>query len=78
MIQLYAVYERLTLFYFILFIFLFLVAFGLRCCPRDFSGYGERGPLFVAVQGLPIAVASPVGSTGSRRTDLSSCGMRAQ
>ena len=43
-----------------------------------FSGCGEQGLLFVAVRGLLIVVASLVGSTGSRRTGFSSCGMWAQ
>ena len=47
-------------FYFILFLFfyLFLAALGLHCCARAFSSCGERGLLFVAVQGLLIVVAS--------------------
>ena len=44
---------------FILF-YLFLAVLGLRCCARAFSGYGERGLLFVAVHRLLIAVASLV------------------
>ena len=44
--------------YFIL--FLFLAVLGLRCCMRVFSSCGKRGLLFVAVRGLPIAVASLV------------------
>ena len=43
-----------------LFIYLFLAAFGLRCCTRAFSSCGEQGLLFVAVCGLLIAVASLV------------------
>ena len=39
---------------------LFLAAFGLCCCPRTFSSYGERGLIFVALNGLLIAVASLV------------------
>ena len=38
----------------------FLAALGLRCCVQPFSSYGEQGILFVAVRGLPIAVASLV------------------
>ena len=38
--------------------FLFLAAFGLRCCAQAFSNCGERGLLFVAVHGLLTAVAS--------------------
>ena len=43
-----------------LFIYLFLAASGLRCCPQAFSSCGERGLLFVAVRGLFIEVASLV------------------
>ena len=45
---------------FILFIYLFLAVLGLCCCVRAFSSCGELGPLFVAVRGLLIAVASLV------------------
>ena len=41
-------------------LFLFLAVLGLCCCTRAFSSCGERGLLFVAVHGLPIAVASLV------------------
>ena len=46
------------------FIYLFLAALGLLCCTRAFSSCGERGPLFVAVRGLLIAVASLVAEHG--------------
>ena len=46
--------------FFHLFIDLFLAALGLRFCARAFSSCGEQGPLFVAVSGLLIAVASLV------------------
>ena len=49
---------------FIYFIYLSLAALGLRCCVRAFSSCGEWGLLFVAVHGLLIAVASPVGEHG--------------
>ena len=45
------------LYKFILF-YLFLAALGLHCCAQAFSSCGEQGLLFVAVQGLLIAVAS--------------------
>ena len=48
----------------IYFIYLFLVALGLCCCARAFSGCGERGLLFVAVCWLLIAVASLVAEHG--------------
>ena len=62
---------------FIYYLFLFLAALGLCCYARTFSGYGERGLLFVAVHGLLIAVASLVGSTGCRCAGFSSlaCGL---
>ena len=49
---------------FILFIYLFLAALGLRCCAWAFSSCGERGLLFVVVRGLLIAVASLVAEHG--------------
>ena len=64
---------------FILFyLFLFLAALGLRCCTQALSSCGESGLLFVAGHRLLIAVASLVGSMGSRRAGFSSCGTRAQ
>ena len=44
--------------YLYLFVYLFLAALGLRCCARAFSSFSKRGPLWVAVHGLLIAVAS--------------------
>ena len=58
--------------------------FHLRCCTRAFSSSGERGPLFVAVRGLLIAVASRCGARALGAwasvvvaRGLSSCGSRA-
>ena len=48
----------------IYFIYLFLIALGLRCCTWAFSSCGERGLFFVAVRGLLIAVASLVEEHG--------------
>ena len=45
---------------FIYFIYLFLAALVLHCWVRAFSSCGEQGLLFVAVNGLLIAVASLV------------------
>ena len=45
-------------------IYLFLAALGLHCCARAFSSCSEQGLLFVAVQGLLIAVASLVAEHG--------------
>ena len=42
------------------FFFFFLAALGFHCCAWAFSSCGEQGLLFVAVRGLPIAVAFPV------------------
>ena len=72
-------------FKFILFIYLFMAALGLRCCTRTFSSCGERGLLFVVVRGFLIAVASLVvehGLLGVRASvvvahGLSSGGLRA-
>ena len=47
-----------------LFVFKFLAALGLRCCARAFSSCGEWGLLFIAVNRLLIAVASPVAEHG--------------
>ena len=46
-------------FYFI-FSYLFLAAWGLRCCAWAFSSCGERALLFIVVHGLLMAVASLV------------------
>ena len=51
---------RFCLFFLNKFIYLFLAVLGLRCCAQAFSSCGERGPLFVAVHGLLIVVASLV------------------
>ena len=53
-----------SFFLFILYIYLFLAALGLRCCARAFSSCGERGLLFIAVRGLLIEVASLVAEHG--------------
>ena len=42
---------------FIVFIYLFLAVFGLRCCMQAFSSCGERGLLFIAMHVLLIEVA---------------------
>ena len=56
--------EAFFFFLIYLFIYLFLVALGLRCCTRAFSSCGEQGLLFVAVHRLLIAVASLVAEHG--------------
>ena len=61
-----------------------MAALGLRCYTWAFSGCGEWGLLFVAVQGLLIAVASRcgAGALGAWASvvvgrGLSSCGSQA-
>ena len=69
---------------FYLFIYLFRLHWGLRCCARAFSSSGEWGLLFIAVRGLLTAVASRcrARALGTRASvvvarRLSSCGSRA-
>ena len=75
--------------YFYLFIYLFFLYFGCvgsSVRARAFSGYGKRGPLFIAVRGpLFIAVHGPLTIAASlvvghrlQKRRLSSCGSRAQ
>ena len=63
----------LFLFYFIL----LLAALGFCCCARTFSGYIERGLLFVAVHGLLIVVASRCGARalGVWASVVAACGL---
>ena len=56
--------ENFNSFLFLLFLFCFLAALGLRCCAWAFSSCGERELLFVAVRRLLIAVASLVADHG--------------
>ena len=44
--------------------FIFLAALAVRCFAQAFSSGGEQGPVFTAVSGLLIAVASLVGVHG--------------
>ena len=46
------------------FYLLFAAALGLCCCAQAFSSCSEQGLLFVAVRGLPIAVASLITQHG--------------
>ena len=62
--------------------FFFLLSFslavlGLRCCTWAFSSCGKRGPLFVAVRRLLIAVASLAAEHGHYARGFSTCGARA-
>ena len=56
----------LSSFFFInlFYLFLLLAVLGLCCCMWAFSSCGEQGPLFPAVRGLLIAVASLVAEHG--------------
>ena len=58
--------------------FFFLAALGLCCCAQLSLVAASRALLFIVVCGLLIAVASLVGSLGSRRAGFSSCGAWAQ
>ena len=51
-------------FFFLIFIYLFVAALGLRCCMWAFPSCGEQGLLFIAVLGLLIAVTSLVAEHG--------------
>ena len=53
-----------TVFFKILFIYLFLAVLGLRCCAQAFSSCSEWGLLFVTVRGLLIVVATLVAEHG--------------
>ena len=53
-----------------LFIYLFMAVLGLCFCARAFSSCGKRGPLFIAVRGPLITVAS-------HYRGLSCCGAQA-
>ena len=46
------------------FIYLFLAALGLHCCPWAFSSCNEQGLLFIVVRGLRTVVASLVAEHG--------------
>ena len=55
-----------------------MAVLGLRFCARAFPGWGERGPLFIAVRGPPTIAASPVAEHRLQTRRLSNCGSRAQ
>ena len=66
--------DMLSFFFnFYLLIYLFMAVLGLRFCARAFSSCGKWGPLFIAVRGPLIIVASLVAEHR-----LSNCGSRAQ
>ena len=45
-------------FFFLMYLFIYLAALGLRCCTRAFSSCGKRGLIFIAVHRPLIAVGS--------------------
>ena len=47
-----------------IYLWIYLAALGLYCCMSAFSSCGEKGLLFNAVLGLPVAVASFVAERG--------------
>ena len=51
-----------------------MVVLGLRFCARAFSSCGKQGPLFTAVRGPLIIVASLVAEHRLQTRRLSSCG----
>ena len=66
------------LFFFSLFIYLFMAVLGPRLCARAFSSCGKWGPLFIAVCGPLIIMASLVAEHRLQTRRLSNCGSRAQ
>ena len=59
-------------------VYLFMTVLGLRFCARAFSSCGKRGPLFIAVRGPLIIVASLVAEHMLQTRRLSNCGSRTQ
>ena len=66
------------LFIYLFLIYLFLAVLGLHFCARAFSSCGKWGPLFIAVRGPLIIVASLVAEHRLQTRRLSSCGSQAQ
>ena len=64
------------LFYFFIYL-LFMAVLGLCFCARAFSSCGKWGPLFIAVRGPLIIVASLVAKHRLQTRRLSNCGSRA-
>ena len=56
---------------------LFMAVLGLRFCATAFSSCGKWGPLFIAVRGPLIIVASLVAEHRLQTRRLSNCGSRA-
>ena len=65
-------------FKFILFIYLFLTALGLRCCTWAFSSCGERGYSLLQCTDFSLWWLFLLRSTGSWSVGFSSCGTQAQ
>ena len=59
-------------------VYVCMAVLGLRVCARAFSGYGKRGPLFIAVRGPLTIAASLVAEHRLQTRRLSNCGSRAQ
>ena len=55
-----------------------MAVLGFRFCARAFSSCGKQGPLFIAVCGPLIIVASLVAEHRLQTHRLSNCGSRAQ
>ena len=55
-----------------------MAVLGLSSCARAFSSCGKWGPLFIAVRGPLIIVASLVAEHKLQTRRLSNCGSRAQ
>ena len=55
-----------------------MAVLGLRFCARAFSSCSKWGPLFIAVRGPLIIVASLVAGHRLQMRRLSNCGSRAQ
>ena len=71
------IFSLFFFFNFYLFIYLFMAVLGLRFCVRAFCSCGKWGPLFIAVRGPLIIVASLVAEHRLQTHRLSSCGSRA-
>ena len=65
-------------FFFLIFLNLFMTVLGLCFYARAFSRRGKWGPLFIALRGPLIIVASLVAEHRLQTRRLSNCGSRAQ
>ena len=55
-----------------------MAVLGLHLCARAFSSCGKWGPLFIAVRGPLITMASLIAEHRLQTRRLSNCGSRAQ